>query len=119
MTTLLSFLAEGQGIGIKKSAIELGIIDSAIPINLKSTNLINDTVVTTAASGTTLDFTDIENTDIGIIQPHFFNNGTQMMRIFTQRKLENESLAYNGVALELDSEGKPIIEFMGTNTKKA
>ncbi len=119
MTTLLNFMSNAQGIGIGKVSTELNCIDSALPITLKSTNLTNDTTVTTDISGTTLEFTDIENTKIGFIQPYFYTDGAQGIKLFTQRKKEDGTNAYNGIILNINSDNKPSIAFMGNQTKEA
>lgn len=119
MTALLNFLSQEQGIAINKDNAELNTIDSALPIYLQSTNLINNNTVSSDLSGNTLlEFTDIENTRIGAIQPRFFANGDQSIRFFTQRSIENINY-YNGFYLGIDSNGNSVVELMGQRTKEA
>lgn len=120
MAILLSFLPQEQGIAIGKIATELNYIDSQLPINLKSTNLTNNTTVETNTSGNTfLTFTDMENTPIGQIESRFFPSGTQTMRIFSNRKMEDGTFKDSGFFLSIDSNGEPAVAFLGNRTKEA
>lgn len=113
-TTILKCLAGGQGITIGKDTNISDCIDTALPIYLKSTNLENNITASADVSGESqLEFNDINNDRIGMIQPRFYSDGTQALRMFTQRAMPNNSKAYNGIILGLDSSGNSIVNFMG------
>lgn len=112
MSTQLSFLSGGNGIAINKTAVNFDVVDSQLPIYLKSTNLINTTTPSSDLEGNTiLEFSDIENTKIGYIQPKFSSNGNQGIEFFSQRKINGVD-KYNGISLELTPSGAPVINFV-------
>jgi len=120
MATLLSFLPQEQGIAIGKTATDSGYIDIQMPFNLKSTNLTNNTTIETNTSGNTfLTFSDMENTPIGQIESRFYTSGTQSMRIYGTRKMEDGTFKENGLLLSINSSGGPEIGLLGNRTKEA
>lgn len=119
MATLLSFLPQEQGIAIGKTATDSGYIDIQMPFNLKSTNLTNNTTIETNTSGNTfLTFSDMENTPIGQIESRFYTSGTQTMRIYGTRKMEDGTFKENGFLLSINSSGGPEVAFLGNRAKE-
>lgn len=82
-------------------------ISSIKPINLQSTNLLNNTPEDGVNGKAQLIFTDSEDNTIGWFGEHFFSNEYQAISMFAQRNIDNIDY-FNGFYLGINSSGKPV-----------
>ena len=114
----LSFLAGGTGLAIGKTATVSNKVETLLPIKLQATTITDNITPKSTSQGTILRFRDVSNTNIGFISPYFQTSGTQNIRVYTSRTIENNTY-YNGILLGINNTGEPVTIFHDTNCKKA
>lgn len=93
-------------------------ISSIKPINLQSTNLLNNTPEDNVNGKAQLIFTDSEDNTIGWVGEHFLSNEYQAISMFAQRNIDNIDY-FNGFYLGINSSGKPAVVMHNNDCKKA